>query len=171
MRKYLFLLIAFLLTAVGSLQAQQGTSSPLLDSKYDFKATTPDGKVLYLHELMGKTDYVLVDFWASWCGPCRFAIKELKELYPTLPAGRLQILSCSVDQDETRWRKALAEDQMPWPQVFEGDNYCSGKYNVQYIPHLVLFDRYGNLIGSRMSLDDVKAKVAQPVKKKYASPK
>ena len=75
----------------------------------DFTALTPEGEELSLSELVGKTDYVLVDFWASWCGPCRRLIPVLKDVYASQPKGRLQILSSSCDRDEDAWRQALEE--------------------------------------------------------------
>ena len=113
----------------------------------DISALTPDGQELKLSDLVGKTDYVLLDFWASWCGPCRRFIPVLKEIYNSQPAGHLQILSCSVDQDVKAWQVALNEEQMPWPQMREDAAHkCSDVYNVQYIPHTVLFDREGNIV-------------------------
>ena len=114
----------------------------------DIKALTPEGTELALSELVGKTDYVLVDFWASWCGPCRRFVPVLKEIYASQPEGRLQILSCSVDQDAMAWRVALQEEQMPWPQMREdAEHVCSDKYGVQFIPHTVLIDREGQIVG------------------------
>ena len=114
----------------------------------DIVAPTPEGKELALSELVGKTDFVLVDFWASWCGPCRRLIPVLKEIYAGQPAGRLQILSYSVDRDEAAWRKALKEEQMPWPQVREdGEKYNgSDLYGVHAIPTTILIDREGHII-------------------------
>lgn len=113
----------------------------------DITALTPDGTELSLSDLIGQTDYVLLDFWASWCGPCRRFVPVLKEIYASQPAGHLQILSCSVDQDIMAWQVALNEEQMPWPQMREdADHPCSDKYNVQFIPHTVLFDRKGKIV-------------------------
>jgi thiol-disulfide isomerase/thioredoxin len=113
----------------------------------DITALTPDGAELSLSDLIGQTDYVLLDFWASWCGPCRRFVPVLKEIYASQPAGHLQILSCSVDQDIMAWQVALNEEQMPWPQMREdADHPCSDKYNVQFIPHTVLFDREGKIV-------------------------
>lgn len=127
--------LAELKTAVGS---------PYLD----FTAVTPEGKELALSQLVGQTDYVLIDFWASWCGPCRRLIPVLKEIYGRMPNGRLQILSCSVDKDEEDWRKALTEEQMPWLQTREdAEHECSDLYGVQYIPYTVLIDKEGHIVG------------------------
>ena len=113
----------------------------------DITGVTPDGKELSLSELVGKTDYVLLDFWASWCGPCRRFVPVLKEIYASQPAGRLQILSCSVDQDIMAWQVAVSEEQMPWPQMREdAEHPCSDKYDVQFIPHTVLIDREGHIV-------------------------
>lgn len=114
---------------------------------------TPAGAELSLNDVVGETDYVLLDFWASWCGPCRRYIPVLKEMYSSMPEGKLQILSCSVDEDEQAWRTALDEEQMPWLQIREdADHPCSDQYGVQYIPHTVLFDREGNIVG--VNLDE-----------------
>ena len=113
----------------------------------DITGLTPEDKELSLSELVGKTDYVLLDFWASWCGPCRRFVPVLKDIYARMPEGRLQILSCSVDQDPIAWRVALQEEAMTWPQMREdAEHPCSDKYNVQFIPHTVLFDKEGNIV-------------------------
>ena len=113
----------------------------------DFTAVSPKGKEIALSELVGKTDYVLVDFWASWCGPCRRLIPVLKELYSSMPEGKLQIFSCSVDQEEAAWLKALKEEEMPWPQAREDEKHvCSELYDVQYIPYTILIDREGQIV-------------------------
>ena len=113
----------------------------------DFTALSPEGKEISLSSLVGKTDYVLVDFWASWCGPCRRLIPVLKDLYARQPAGHLQIFSCSVDKDEKAWRVALAEEQMPWVQAREDEAHeCSDLYGVQFIPYTVLIDREGHIV-------------------------
>ena len=117
---------------------------------------TPDGQELSLSAVVGKTDYVLLDFWASWCGPCRRFIPVLKEMYASQPAGRLQILSCSVDEDAMAWRVALQEEKMPWLQMREDEAHpCSDKYGVQYIPHTVLIDREGKIVGVNLEEPEI----------------
>jgi thiol-disulfide isomerase/thioredoxin len=128
------------------------TVEPVAGNHYnDITGITPDGKELSLSQLVGQTDYLLLDFWASWCGPCRRFIPVLKEIYASQPEGHFQILSCSVDQDLMAWQVALSEEKMPWPQMRDDEEHiCSDKYNVQFIPHTVLIDREGKIVGVNM---------------------
>jgi len=157
MKRYLYLILAAALIMVGctkkagkpaEAQAEMPAESVAAENLYtDITGVTPEGAELSLSELIGKTDYVLLDFWASWCGPCRRFIPVLKEIYAGQPEGHLQILSCSVDQDIMAWQVALGEEQMPWPQMREdADHPCSDKYGVQFIPHTVLIDRDGRIV-------------------------
>ena len=157
MKKYLLILLAAALTLVGCTKktANQSTSEP--ENQYiNITALTPEGTELSLSDLVGKTDYVLVDFWASWCGPCRRFVPVLKEIYASQPEGRLQILSCSVDQDIMAWQVALGEEQMPWPQIREDANHlCSDKYGVQFIPHTILIDKEGKIVGVNLEEPEI----------------
>lgn len=114
----------------------------------DITGVQPNGEELSLSALVGKTDFVLVDFWASWCGPCRRLIPVLKEIYAGQPAGKFQILSCSVDQEDEAWRAALEEEQMPWPQIHEVQGRYEGSdlYGVRAIPTTILIDKEGMII-------------------------
>jgi len=147
---FITLAAALLCTACHKQPAQQQDQQEQTvdENRYiDITGITADGAELSLSDLVGKTDYVLLDFWASWCNPCRQFIPVLKEIYAGQPEGRLQILSCSVDQDPMAWIVALNEEHMPWPQMREdGAHPCSDKYNVQYIPFTVLIDRDGHIV-------------------------
>ena len=147
----LFLAAALLIVGCGTKNAQKEAT---LENPYmDFTGYTPEGDAISLSDVIGQTDYVLVDFWASWCGPCRRLIPVLKEMYGRMPEGRLQIVSCSLDQEEEAWLQALAAEQMPWIQMHDDENFAGAEmYGVEFIPHSVLIDRRGEIIG--VNLDE-----------------
>lgn len=120
----------------------------------DIIMNDPEGKERKLSDMRGSV--VMIDFWASWCGPCRRFVPVLKEIYAGQPAGHLQILSCSVDQDVMAWQVALSEEHMPWPQMREdAEHPCSDKYNVQFIPHTVLINKEGKIVGVNLEEPDL----------------
>ena len=166
MKKYLlFIATILLMVACAKKPAEQQEEQPVQEQQeqvvdstmfLDITGVMPNGEELSLSTLVGKTDYVLVDFWASWCNPCRRFVPVLKEIYASQPAGHLQILSCSVDQDIMAWQVALNEEQMPWPQMREdADHPCSDKYQVQFIPHTVLIDRDGKIVGVNLEEPEI----------------
>lgn len=107
------------------------------------------GNPVKLSDHVGKGRYVLLEFWASWCGPCRGDIPHLKEVYELYHPEGFEIISISMDTDEAAWLKAIGEEQMAWLQVsdkkaFEGD--LAKIYNFDGIPHCVLVDPDGAII-------------------------
>ncbi|MGX5820932.1 TlpA family protein disulfide reductase [Chitinophaga lutea] len=103
------------------------------------------GAMQGLEKYKGK--YVLVDFWASWCGPCRAAIPKVKELYEQYKAKGLEVVSVSIDTDKNAWRKAMADEKMPWEQLLS-DNKDKTMEQFQFsgIPTLYLIDREGKIV-------------------------
>lgn len=105
----------------------------------------PQGKKIDIKSFQGK--YLLVDFWASWCGPCRKSIPEIKELYSAYKEKGFEVLSVSVDTDNAAWRKAMDEEQMPWAQVLSPDkNKTLADFMISGIPTLYLIDREGKIV-------------------------
>lgn len=104
-----------------------------------------DGKTIALSSFKGK--YVILDFWASWCGPCRKSIPKLKDLYSLYKSKGLEILSVSIDTDDNAWRKAMSDEAMPWPQVLSPNKDKTMKdFSIQGVPTLFLIDRKGRIV-------------------------
>lgn len=103
-----------------------------------------------LSEWVGKTDYLLVDFWASWCGPCRRLLPHLKSLYEQYhPTGKLQIVGISCDRDTAQWQTAITNAALAWPQLVEKEGMADGpytKYGVVSIPTTLLIDAEGVIV-------------------------
>ena len=128
----------------------------------DFAYLYRDGKQgQNLKDFRGK--YLLIDFWASWCGPCRKSIPALKELYEEYGAKDFEILSVSIDGEKKYWFEALDEENMPWPQIFVEDTgkEVMDKFLFSAIPLFVLIDKEGKIMQHNISLSDLKKMLSE----------
>lgn len=131
---------------------------------FDFTLKDLEGNAIKLSSLRGR--YILLDFWASWCAPCRASFPEIKELYAKYKDNGLDILGISHDRDVEAWKNAVAQEQLSWQQVIdeyvESDRtFRVGKlYGVSGIPVLILIDPQGNFVG-RIEKKDLKTKLAE----------
>jgi len=117
----------------------------LHEKKTDSVAENAPGLELPLAALKGKV--VLLDFWASWCGPCRQALPKLKQLQAVYGGEDFAVISVSEDDDEQVWRAYVAELQMTWAQRFDGNGALAHQYGVAALPNYILLGRDGNAIG------------------------
>lgn len=122
-----------------------------------FTAVTLDGDSISLADLRGK--YVILDFWASWCMPCRAETKHVKEIYQEFHEQGLDVLSVSSDKDEQAWRKAIEQDGMVWNQgILLGKNkkHVYELYGVVGIPAIWVIDREGKIIAKDLRGEKLK---------------
>ena len=135
-----FLLIVAVIGSPLFAQVRTGQHAPEIALK------TVDGKDIHLSDLKGKV--VLVDFWASWCGPCRRNNPHLVKLYKKYHEKGLEIFGVSLDQDESQWKKAINHDGLSWIHVLDnrgGNENSAYVYGVDVIPSSFLLDKEGNI--------------------------
>lgn len=119
----------------------------------DFKVRNLAGEEFTLHSVKAKVK--IIDFWASWCGPCRALVPQLIELYKELHPKGLEIVGISMDTDEAAWKKAVEEEKMPWLQGsdlkgFEKEAPLAKLYAISGIPHLVVVDEQNRIVATNM---------------------
>jgi thiol-disulfide isomerase/thioredoxin len=124
-----------------------------------------DSSKLTLSSTRGK--YVMIDFWASWCVPCRAAIPRWKEVYQQYHDKGFDIIGLSSDNDWARWIKAMDVEKMPWDQVcdeFPVKNMPSrvgNLFNIRTIPHYFLLDKDGKILVNSASEEKIKEKLKE----------
>lgn len=120
------------------------------DTPPDIAHADPKGKTRSLYDLRGK--YVLIDFWASWCGPCRRENPNVVRLYDQYHDKGFEIFSVSLDKQQGRWVKAIQQDNLKWPDHvsdLKGWNSDAAQlYGISSIPHTILLDPDGKIIGT-----------------------
>ncbi len=127
-----------------------------------FKLPTPEGEEVSLEEYKGKV--TLIDFWASWCGPCRKENPNVVKMYNKYKAKGFEIIGVSLDRKKDAWVKAIAKDGLTWQHVSDlkgWKNVVAQAYSVSSIPHTVLVDREGKIIARNLRGPMLEAKLEE----------
>ncbi|MBL1407181.1 TlpA disulfide reductase family protein [Sphingobacterium faecale] len=133
----------------------------------DFVSTTPKGDELSLKEVLKSNKYTLVDFWASWCGPCRKENPHVVETYEAFNSKGFTVLSVSLDDDKGRWEEAIRQDNMPWYHVSSLKGWkepAAQLYGIRAIPQNFLIDASGKIVASNLRGETLFKKVEQLLK-------
>jgi peroxiredoxin len=119
---------------------------------------SPDGKEIALSSLRGKV--VLIDFWASWCGPCRKEMPNVVRAYAKYKTKGFEIYGVSLDKEKGKWVEAIKEEGITWPQVSDLLYW----HAIEGIPYTVLLDREGNIIAKNLRGEELDEKLAEVLK-------
>lgn len=128
----------------------------------EIRQQTPDGGTFALSDLRGK--YVLIDFWASWCRPCRMENPNVKRVYDKYHKKGFEILGVSLDRDQGAWIQAIKDDGLPWKHVSDlgfWSNAAAQEYGVNSIPFTVLVDKEGRVLEKGLRAGELDAALAK----------
>lgn len=153
-KSYAAILRNFRITAIGSIAP-------------DFIQNDPDGKPVRLSSFRGK--YVLLDFWASWCGPCREENPNVVSVYDQYKDKNFTVLGVSLDRPDAKkaWMKAIEDDKLSWTQVSDlkyWKNAVALQYHIQAIPQNFLLDPKGKIIAKNLRGEELVQKLAELIK-------
>jgi len=157
----LFIFFSILVVSASAVNAQAPIPN-ITDHRLDFKIASIKGDSIQLSSLKGKV--LLLDFWASWCGPCRFTNKQLVKLYNKYKDKGLEILSVSLDEKSNDWRKAVTKDKMVWMQGIDTGGWDAGsaiKWQIDALPSSFLVNKEGNVVAINLEKDELEKKIKE----------
>ncbi len=130
----------------------QGLKSSNIGSQVaNFILPDPQGRPIDFKSMKGK--YVLIDFWASWCAPCRKSFPHMREVYKTFKSKDFEIYSISIDENKKAWLKAVVDEANPWPQSLDDKNINQSGFAVTGVPSTFLIDPQGKIILKEVGFD------------------
>ena len=145
-------------------KAQADQKNAFIGKKFlDLEEAAPDGKMHKLSEYAGQGKWVLVDFWASWCGPCKAEMPNVVAAYKKYHGKGFEIVGVSFDKEKEPWVKAISEWEMPWIHLSDlkyWDNAAHDIYSVNAIPDNLLIDPEGTIVARGLRGSDLEAKLA-----------
>ncbi|HET9057580.1 MAG TPA: TlpA disulfide reductase family protein [Chitinophagaceae bacterium] len=150
---FLILTLAFL-GNIALAQVRVGDTAP------EISLPDKNGTVTKLSSLKGKV--VLIDFWSSWCVPCRRNNPFLVYLYKKYKSKGLEIYGLSIDEQKSKWLKAIAKDKLTWPQVIDNKGWdapSAATYGVDAIPANFLLDKTGKIIAINLERQELEGKL------------
>jgi thiol-disulfide isomerase/thioredoxin len=128
----------------------------------DLTMQTPEGKTISISDYAGKGKYVLLDFWASWCGPCRAENPNVVALYNDYKNKGFEIIGLSMDEDKNAWINGIKDDNITWPQMSDLKGWNSEaalKYKIKGIPFTVLLNTEGKVIATNLRGKELRNKL------------
>jgi peroxiredoxin len=151
MKQFSVFLFVLILAVGGKAQPPVGSKAP------DISLPNANGDIIKLSSLQGKV--VLLDFWASWCGPCRQNNRKMTSLYNQYKDKGLEIYAVSIDGNKSAWSNAVQQDKSGWLQVIDlkagYGNELTQTWNLQYIPSTFLLDKEGKIIARGPQKDEL----------------
>jgi peroxiredoxin len=133
----------------------------------DFTMNDAAGNPVKLSDIYSKNEYTLVDFWASWCGPCRRENPNVVAVFNAYKAKGFGVFGVSLDTDKEKWLKAIADDQLTWPHVSDlkgWKNEAAAVYAVSSIPANLLIDKTGKIIDRNLREEKLREKIGELLK-------
>lgn len=142
----------------GALAMSEGGQAP------DFTMNDVDGKPVKLSDVYGESKYLLIDFWASWCSPCRAENPNVVANYNKYHEKGFDILGVSLDKEQGAWVKAIADDKLTWTHVSDlkgWQNAAAAQYAVRSIPANLLVDNKGKIVARNLRAEDLGVKLSE----------
>lgn len=150
--------------AYRNIKLVESTSPGMMFTDYTVAGGNPDGTDVSLSDYVGKGRFILLDHWASWCGPCKAEIPHIRKVWDAFHGDKFEVVSIAVSDAREDTEKALATLDMPWPQIFDGGKIPQEIYGVSAIPHLILFAPDGTIAARGMRGEEIYETIARFIK-------
>ena len=145
--------------AFQSIELQNRTAPGRMFTDFTVIGGNPDGTDVKLSDYVGRGKYILLDHWASWCGPCKAEMPLIKKTWEAFAGKRFDVVSIAVSDKRADTEAALSKLDMPWNQILEGGSFPKDLYGITTIPHLILFAPDGVILKRGMRGEEIYASV------------
>jgi thiol-disulfide isomerase/thioredoxin len=147
-----------------SISVANATGVGKIFTDYTVQGGNPDGTDVKLSDYVGKGKYILLDHWASWCGPCKAEMPYLKKTYEAFHGDRFDIVGVAVSDKRADTEKAILDWDLPWNQILDAQRLPIELYGVNAIPHLILFAPDGKILARGLRGEEIYAAVEEALK-------